>query len=1013
MKHMDELICKNCGYSVFVPLNRKDSSEFRCVKCKETIEYKGNKKHFLTPTDNELFKMITNLGYDLGEAALQSNTVKAGAAALVTSCLGASIPAIGAVSFLVGRIPGILKLVTEKKLFAEKTVQQQFTDLFNKMLNKHLNAGKKKMGTPDHQFKLYYCRCADLSALILQNIQEKGLSEDFFDKDTINYVYHNIYTDNPTQEEFDNIISVSKEIIKEYKAAIFSDPKLKEEYDEIQRKKDVTEKLEYLTAKTDSIAAAVNNTADRVDECLSILKQFSIKADFSIESDNRDYLSAYFSELFFEEENSPLTLGSIYIDSSVENSNLKASELINDWFENDKEHTTLLVYGSAGVGKSSLCSKMIADAAERERESDEPTLFSIPAEKIHIKALRNCGKDLKEFEYDTVDKLVEKIFASGGRKIDYSGDLFVLDGLDELAVLCPEFDIQHLFKKLSGLSTRKYKLLITSRRSDKYSLGCNDEHIRVETLEWHEDDMASWCDEYSKLKNDQETQEWCSSFKKFYGELEDSDKRKEVFSVPVILYIAAYNKVDFSANSSLCQIYKEAFSCLLEREHISKTDGSEAFEGNSTDKELRTKYWQYTKELAFQMAISNELLLSLTGDGDDSSIKKAQRRTLEIVKPDGKNSDENSTFDIDNTNYLAVFQFARSDENGQCIEFVHKTVYEYFAAVKLFEDYFRDITAECTYDDVWHRIVQAFRYTDIDPDIMKYLAEMMLESKSVDIEKFYGYVFGGLTTYEIYHQFMVCKGISDYKDHTDEYMFVKICFSNLIRLLTLIGYKNESYKEFIYNKSTLKKAFDTCFRDLLIVDHKIIYDFSNWCFKGIDMRGINLYSCSFANADMSYADLSGAFIDNEAVMLESDGKDFCKVNMESAILRGAEIRYSLFDKAKMKGADMRGASLLGVSFKGADLRNVDLNASEIDRVIFDNSDLRGAKLNGAIIYGSSFENADLRGADLRGMRFKDLKSNQYFRGARYNTKGSQITRFPKGFDPEQQGMILDNSPYSD
>jgi uncharacterized protein YjbI with pentapeptide repeats len=297
---------------------------------------------------------------------------------------------------------------------------------------------------------------------------------------------------------------------------------------------------------------------------------------------------------------------------------------------------------------------------------------------------------------------------------------------------------------------------------------------------------------------------------------------------------------------------------------------------------------------------------------------------------------------------------------------------------------------------------------------MKYLAEMMLESKSVDIEKFCGSVFVGLTTYEIYHQFMACKGISDYKDHTDEYMFMKICFSNLIRLLTLIGYKNESYKEFIIdNESTLKKAFDTCFRDLLNADYGIFYDFSNWCFKRIDMRGINLYSCSFANADMSYADLSGAFIDNEAVMLESDGKDFCKVNMESAILRGATIRCSGFHKAKMKGAVMRGASLLCVSFKGAGLRNVDLNASEIDRVFFDNSDLRGAKLNGAIIYGSSFENADLRGADLRGMRFKDLKSNQYFRGARYNTKGYQITRFPKGFDPEQQGMILDNSPYSD
>ena len=1007
-KLMNELICPKCGHAVFLPLTKQGT--YKCANCQQDIEFKGEKKLSLSLSDNFTVKTLAKAGIDVAEYAAKSETIKKGVIVISALAGVSSVPVIGAIGLFMAVVPGMLKDIADNKLFSDKSVQKQFESLYEKRIEEALKKGKNRdKGLKYFNFRLFFDRCREKCEVLYVALSNAQKSIDFLDKDSIEYIYNELgYTQNPTDEELANIIEVASEIQSKYKEDILKDPKLREAQVELKRLKEEKEVLDYLKKNADWVEAELAENKVKINECLERIKKLPIKAD------NAAYIRTYTKPLFFEEKESRLTLGSIYIDPSVERSNKKASEVIEDWYRNDDDHPTLFIFGSAGIGKSSLCSKIIADAAGKDIVSDADRLFDIPLEKIHIKALRGCVSLLKGFEYGTIKELIERIFAPSDLEIEYDNDLFILDGLDELVVLCPEFDMGELFKKLRGLETDDYKILITSREWNQFGLSIRDDHLPVKKLIWNEDDMNSWCDRYSIFK-DLDAFCWCERFRGFYGSLEDDDDRKNVFRVPVLLYIAAHTNIDFDSDSSVCNIYDKAFRALLERKHIKRFEGKEAFIGSEDD--LRRKvYWQYTKEIAYQMALSGRLYLSDTGDNTDNRISNAQKMTCNILGLDKSKGEKEIDFSIDNTEYLSVFQFAKSDDNGQSIEFVHKTVYEYFAAVKLFEDYFNNITTECTYKEVWRRIVQAFRYTDIEPDIMKYLAEMMHESESVNIDKFNESVFDGLKTYEIFHQFMTEKGISDYKDHTDEYMFIKICFSNLIQLLILIGYKNESYKEFSYDESILKKAFDTCFRDLLNVEYKIFYNFSNWCFKEIDIRGMKLLSCSFRNADLSNADLTGVIIDNEALIPESEEKapNYCDANMEGTLLRGASIKYADFDNAKMKGTDMKGASLRRVSFVGADLQNVDLSASEIECVSFETADLRGAKLNGAIIFGTGFENADLRGADLRGIVFENLRGKQYFRGAKYNDKktmSNRITLFPKRFDPKAAGMILDNSPY--
>ncbi len=64
------------------------------------------------------------------------------------------------------------------------------------------------------------------------------------------------------------------------------------------------------------------------------------------------------------------------------------------------------------------------------------------------------------------------------------------------------------------------------------------------------------------------------------------------------------------------------------------------------------------------------------------------------------------------------------DENGG-VEFAHKTMVEYFTAVKLYEDYFKNLNEQYDVEQTWKTIYQAFCMNRIPADIMTYLIELI------------------------------------------------------------------------------------------------------------------------------------------------------------------------------------------------------------------------------------------------------------------------------------------------
>lgn len=133
------------------------------------------------------------------------------------------------------------------------------------------------------------------------------------------------------------------------------------------------------------------------------------------------------------------------------------------------------------------------------------------------------------------------------------------------------------------------------------------------------------------------------------------------------------------------------------------------------DKEANMTAWQFTKELAYQMFLLDTLDLVDDNRSEDKhavGFRNAQKRTKDILKEEYKIENP----DLELKKELAVCPFARENKKSG-ITFAHKTVYEYFTAVKLYEDYFARFDSDYFKDkdkdtaamEVMESFIEAFR----------------------------------------------------------------------------------------------------------------------------------------------------------------------------------------------------------------------------------------------------------------------------------------------------------------
>ena len=439
-------------------------------------------------------------------------------------------------------------------------------------------------------------------------------------------------------------------------------------------------------------------------------------------------------------------------------------------------------------------------------------------------------------------------------------------------------------ENLRDVSPRGVKILITSRNHEGYFEKIRpDNNLEIENIVWTSKEINQWCEKYCKVhKNNRRINDWCNNFIKQYEALDSEDKRKDIFCTPIILYICCVKEIDISKHDSVAGIYDEAFHCIGNREH-GKTGRTNELKEN--DEEQFKINWQYTKELAFLMFLNDSLESALSG----TFVKKAYERTAELMEK------ENTEIKPQLAKYFAVFHFVSKNNEG--IEFAHKTVGEYFTAVKIYEDYINNIGIESTPHEAWENIFQAFRYNEIPKDIMNYLFELIKIRLDIDLEnwrnKFFENYYIGMDEQLLWK--MVNKEPS-YKS-TDDYIIteqVAVAYRNLTWLLSLLKFKNNEER----NYDVYKKTFSSFFLRNFNMDIN--------CYNWFNLNNVNLMG-----ADLSGAILSGANL-NEA-------------NIDGVHLNGINYLDRIFRKRSY--------------YQGSSFDSVTLNEMELNKILLYEQDL--------------------------------------------------------------------------
>lgn len=754
--------------------------------------------------------------------------------------------------------------------------------------------------------------------------------------------------------------------------------------------------LKYIALNTDEIKSSITGLPDKIVHMISELNVKSdntqvSETDNKIKDDNEEFAAKYNNwkkaQLFLDNDKNIILLEDVYVDPLLKNANVDINEKLKGWAENpsslSREYTdahanVLLLCGKAGIGKTSLVAKLISE-----------NFFNDRAHAIFLRTKKDSFDSYEPWES------IKRAFNCENDDC-YNDTILILDGFDELCVLKgSSFDGHKFLMSLSEFIPTEInvKILITSRENNGYfsEVFSRPGHILVENIMWSEKALFAWCDKYASKRNDKIVNGWISKFKQNYSDL--SYNLKEIFCVPIIIYICCHENIDVSDNKSIAKIYDEAFKNIATREYAKIGLPKEL---KISDEEGAVILWQLAKEIAYQMYLHK----TLESAANTELIKSSKLRVKAIKnRPDIEDGEYDAILTKMLNRLPAVFHFSSGNSDGG-IEFAHKTVGEYFTAVKIYEDYFAEFDSNFfensnieALEKVWGNIIEAFRYKSMPNEILQYLNEMtepiyngkkdisIQEKKGFEYKKFEGYYIEGMVRH-ILSYIPISRPIKEYNVGLHSIASQICCaFRNLTWFLTGHGYCNR------YDIEKCKEIWD------LISAEYSDFNLEKW----------NLNNVLWEKANLSKANLREVIL-IRASLLEADlsKADLFMAKLESAKLKDANLNKTNLSQADLTGADLERANLKNVNLKQAVLRGTVLQFADFKR-----ADLRGADLKGADLRGADLREVDLRDTDLREADLNLIKFNQgtLWYNAKYCLDSLCETKFSNDFEPQKYGMI--------
>lgn len=351
----------------------------------------------------------------------------------------------------------------------------------------------------------------------------------------------------------------------------------------------------------------------------------------------------------------------------------------------------VLIRGRAGIGKTTLCKKMVYDFMHGD-------LWSETFDRIFWLPLR----DLKilNFMVNDIEDLFRKVYLSGEtglahaawvalNKSNYSKTLFVLDGLDEVS------DELHGEQKIMKLLMKLPNIIVTSRPHVSLPTWLDETqkfHLELETIGFYPDQVASYVRNHfiqSKVTSDTNNPDAILSF------LETHQLMKSLMRIPILLDALCWTWGGFESQSTWHDLESEEQTNRPQ----TMTDIYQAVERQLWTKDLEKldkikpgqKRFTLPHEYRSHVEVETRMLEHLAFSGMYSNIvnfePKHRNRILAGFKIDKAETIDERLSKLSFLRASGISANAYSSRERRTYHFLHLTFQEYFAARYFFRQW--------------------------------------------------------------------------------------------------------------------------------------------------------------------------------------------------------------------------------------------------------------------------------------------------------------------------------------
>lgn len=551
----------------------------------------------------------------------------------------------------------------------------------------------------------------------------------------------------------------------------------------------------------------------------------------------QDYINSWNSRLFLHTGNdaNPVTLADAFIipdykiHKDIGQMNFSGDDTLDKIIEKFMRYdrtSTMLIAGVPGIGKSSITAWMA-----NEYKNDERIIIlrfrdwkRVVLEKTLLSAV--CSK-LDCEEEDLEDRVL------------------ILDGFDEMKALNSRVRLLNEFF-VDIKDFKNFKCIITSRPA------------------YIEPDYFSCVivlKEFSLSKIE-------SFYKKITGnELHEKEKIKfnvEVLGIPVILYMAVMSDVDISKSPTKPELYNRIFAekgGIFDRFYDGKVEYGNGMQILRNPDNIKI-YLGFLRDVAFKMFEKNDLYLS-----------EGEYRIPELET---------------HGDFVSILEFPIKylfENTALDLEFIHKSIYEYFVAEYIFTCIKNEINAPG--ERLANVLGLLFKKSMLPGEVIEFLRYKIKNTELVNKFDIINHTF----------RLMLKDGMTY---HTGEWDADIIdcemnVFANMLEIIHLFGDRIIEIDRLVC-KYLKYNRFDS------LKLNNMVFSWSGGVnLERVYLKSADLKNADLRNADLIYADFRDADLTNaELVRANLKNSDFRNANLKNVDLRGANLTGAIFDEQQIK-----------------------------------------------------------------------------------------------------------------